>query len=127
MARKTPEQRLAELERKRAALAARVRADATREKIVIGAAAAVEARANPAFAESLKSILSNRVNRAADVAAISAFLESLDAPETPPASSEMPIPPASPPGESAGDAPIDLAPPPPTDFDIPRRAGGRRL
>ncbi len=118
MARKTPEQRLAELERKRATLSERIRAAATREKIVIGAAAAAEAKADPAFADRLKSILQNRVNRAADRDAISQFLASLTGDE-PPAAGE---------NADSGDAPpSELAADPLAGISIPRRAAGRHF
>lgn len=75
--RRTPEQRLAELERKRARLANQVRTAATREKIVIGAAVASEARASVAFATTLKAILLRRITRDSDKSAVAAFLENL--------------------------------------------------
>lgn len=75
--RRTPEQRLAELERKRARLASQVRTAATREKIVIGAAVASEARACADFAATLKAILLCRITRDSDKSAVAAFLENL--------------------------------------------------
>lgn len=87
--RRTPEQRLAELERKRARLANQVRTAATREKIVIGAAVASEARASAAFATTLKAILARRITRDSDKSAVAAFLQNLPTDPTP----ETAIPP----------------------------------
>jgi hypothetical protein len=73
--RKTVEQRLAEIERTRARLAAKIRADATREKIVIGAAIAAEMRENHRFAEEIKKLLLARVTRDADKRAVARIIE----------------------------------------------------
>lgn len=75
--RRTPAQRLAELDRKRARLANQARTAATREKIILGAAVASEARASVGFADTLKAILLKRVTRESDKSVVAAFLENL--------------------------------------------------
>lgn len=74
--RKTTEQRLAELDRQRARLAEKARADATREKIVIGAAIAGEMRENADFCAVIRPILLRRVTRDTDKRAITQILTS---------------------------------------------------
>lgn len=97
---RTPEQRLAELDRKRAKLAAQKRTAATREKIVVGAAVVAEMRENPEFFARVIAILRERVKRDSDLRAIAEILESDPAqnkatlPGT--AESEVSIPPTSP-------------------------------
>lgn len=78
--RKTPEQRLAEIERQRARLSEKIRADRTREKIVLGAAIAAEMRDNADFADAVRTILLKRVKRDADRRAVSQIVDFSSAP-----------------------------------------------
>lgn len=103
--RRTPEQRLAELDRKRARLTQQARTAATREKIILGAAVASEARASAEFAATLKAILVKRVTRDSDKSAVTAFLQNLPADPAP----EMPIPPITPEAETTNSPTDPLA------------------
>jgi hypothetical protein len=75
--RRSPEQRLAELDRKRARLANQARTAATREKVILGVAVAAEARACAQFANTLRAILLRQITRESDKSAVTAFLENL--------------------------------------------------
>lgn len=74
---RTLEQRQAELQAKINKLQARKRAASTREKIVVGAAITSEANFSPTFAKSLCEIVSRRVTRESDRAAVTDLLKRL--------------------------------------------------
>lgn len=74
---RTLEQKQAELQMKLNKLQARKRAVATREKIVVGAAICGEAISSPEIAKQLCEIVSRRVTRESDKAAVADLMKRL--------------------------------------------------
>lgn len=114
---RSAEERLAELERKRARLAAQRRAALTREKIVLGAAIAAEMKENAAFSAQVIAILRTRVKRDSDLRAIGEILGS--------APDKVTLPDAAPTPEAPLPAPTSISPDPFSDLDAARRRSNR--
>jgi len=94
--RRTPEQRLAELDRQRARLTRQARTAATREKVILGVAVAAEARACAQFANTLRAILLRQITRESDKSAVTAFLANLPTDPTPESKIQAVVPAAIP-------------------------------